>query len=196
MWQTPWSTQTSLSRPMARSPRSQYPGRAPLTPQRASPISIVIWMTSSQRCRGAQIANTELGWILDIEAGTSTLPERKLEELLTLVGIPATQRRMVRKGLERLVGKLRSMHLAVPGVVAHLFHIQRALNQRGVDRVWLSPAFHCKLANWKELARPPGGVQANVPGRNCQSGTHLSRVLRHVRTKSGRCVARPGQNGS
>ena len=35
-----------------------------------------------------------LGWILDTEAGTFTLPERKLEELLTLVGIPATQRRM------------------------------------------------------------------------------------------------------
>ena len=91
-------------------------------------------MTSSQRCRGAQIANTELGWILDTEAGTSTLPERKLEELLTLVGIPVTQRRMVRKGLERLVGKLRSMHLAVPGAVSHLFHIQRTLNQGGVDR--------------------------------------------------------------
>ena len=47
-----------------------------------------------------------IGWILDTEAGTITLPERKLEELLTLVDIPATQRRMVRNDLERLVGKL------------------------------------------------------------------------------------------
>ena len=31
----------------------------PLTPERASPVYIVIWMTSSQWCRGAQIANTE-----------------------------------------------------------------------------------------------------------------------------------------
>ena len=38
-----------------------------------------------------------LGWILDTEAGTVTLPERKLEELLTLVVIPPTQRRMGRK---------------------------------------------------------------------------------------------------
>ena len=30
-----------------------------------------------------------LGWILDTEAGTITLPERNLEELLTLVDIPA-----------------------------------------------------------------------------------------------------------
>ena len=44
-----------------------------------------------------------LGWILDIEAGTFTLLERNLEELLTLVGIPATKRRMGRKDLERLV---------------------------------------------------------------------------------------------
>ena len=43
------------------------------------------------------------------------------------------------------------MHLAVPGLVAHLFHIQHALNQGGLERAWLSPAFHCKLANWKAL---------------------------------------------
>ena len=47
--------------------------------------------------------------------------------------IPPTQRRMGRKDLERLVGKLRFMPLAVPGAVAHLFHIQRVLNQGGVD---------------------------------------------------------------
>ena len=35
-----------------------------------------------------------LGRILDTEAGTVTLPERKLEEILTLVDTPATQRRM------------------------------------------------------------------------------------------------------
>ena len=44
-----------------------------------------------------------LGCILDTEAGTVTLPERKTEEILTLVDIPATQRRMGRKDLERLV---------------------------------------------------------------------------------------------
>ena len=76
-----------------------------------------------------------MGWILDRETGKVTLPYRKLEELLTLVDIPPTQRRVVRKNLERLVGKLCSMHLTVSGSVAHLFHIHRALNQEGVDRV-------------------------------------------------------------
>ena len=75
-----------------------------------------------------------LGWILDTEAGTATLPERKLKELLTLVNILATQRRMRQKDLEHLEGKFLPTHLAVPGEVAHLFHIQRVLNQGGVDR--------------------------------------------------------------
>ena len=67
------------------------------------------------------------------------------------MNIPITQRRMGRKDLERLVAKLRSMHLAVPGAVSHLFHIQRALNQVVVDQAWLSPAFHINLADWKAL---------------------------------------------
>ena len=41
------------------------------------------------------------------------------------------QRHMGRKELDRLVWKLRSMHLAVPGAVAHLYHIQHALSQGG-----------------------------------------------------------------
>ena len=47
-----------------------------------------------------------LGWILDTEAGTVTLPERKLQGLCDLLAIPTTLRRMDRKGLECLVGKL------------------------------------------------------------------------------------------
>ena len=49
---------------------------------------------------------------------------------------------MGKKDLERLVGKILSMHLAVPGAVTHLFHIQHALNQEEVDQAWLSPAFN------------------------------------------------------
>ena len=32
------------------------------------------------------------------------------------------------------MGKLQSMHLAVPGAVANLYHIQHALAQGGGDR--------------------------------------------------------------
>ena len=38
---------------------------------------------------------------------------------------------MGRKELESLVGKIRSMYLTVPGVVVHLYHLQRALAQGG-----------------------------------------------------------------
>ena len=52
-----------------------------------------------------------LGCILDRELGTFTLPDRKLKEFLTLVYIPATQRRMGRKDLERL----NWLFLSLPG---------------------------------------------------------------------------------
>ena len=51
------------------------------------------------------------------------------------------------KDLERLVGKLRSMHLAVAGVVAHLYHIQRTLTHVGTDRAWLSPDFYREITD-------------------------------------------------
>ena len=72
---------------------------------------------------GWACAKEVLRWILDMGAGAVALPERKLEELLTLVDTPTTQRRIGRKYLERLIGKLRPMQLTVPREVAHLFHI-------------------------------------------------------------------------
>ena len=51
------------------------------------------------------------------------LLERKLQNLLTLLDLPATKFRIFQKHLEPLIGKLRSMHLEVPGAVAHLYHI-------------------------------------------------------------------------
>ena len=109
-----------------------------------------------------------LGWTLDTEAGTVTLLERKLQELLTLVDILETQRWMVRKDLERLVGKLLSIHLALPGPVSHLFHIQHALTQGGMYRAWISPAFHHEIADWRELM-----LQAADRPR------YLDKIIRH-----------------
>ena len=103
---------------------------------------------------------------------------RPSDELLTLVDISATQRRMVQKDLERLVGKPRSMHLAVPGAVAHLFHIQSALNQGGVDRAWLSPAFHCEIANWKAITL-----------QSASRPTHLAEIVRQEPIHLGFCDA-------
>ena len=94
------------------------------------------------------------------------------------MNIPPTQRRMGRKDLEHLVGKLRSMHLAVPGAVAHLLHIQCALNQGGVDRAWLFLAFQRELADWKKLAL-----------QTASRPMHLSVIVRQEPTHIGFCDA-------
>ena len=80
--------------------------------------------------------------MVDIESVTVALTNHKLQELLTLMDILSAQRRIVQKELDRLVGKLRSMYLMVPGVVAHLYYIQRTLAHEGDDRAWLLPYFH------------------------------------------------------
>ena len=85
---------------------------------------------------------------------------------------------MGRKELERLVGKLRSVHLAVPGAVAHLYHIQRALAQAGTDRAWLSPALHCEIADWKMLAY-----------QTSDRPTHLAKIVYRKPTHLGYCDA-------
>ena len=72
------------------------------------------------------------------------------------------------------------MHLAVPGAVAHLFHINRALNQGGMYQVWLSPDFHLELAYWKALA-----LQA------ASRPTHLTEIVHREPTHLGFCDA-PG----
>ena len=119
-----------------------------------------------------------LGWIIDTKAGTIALPERKLQELRDLLDIPTSQRRMGRKELEHLLGKLRSMHLVVPGAVAHLYHIQCALSQAGTDRAWLSSDFYREIADWNMLA----DQTANRP-------THLAEIVRRKPTHLGLCNA-------
>ena len=85
---------------------------------------------------------------------------------------------MEKKELERLVGKLRSMRLSVPGAVAHLYSIQRTLSQAGTDRAWLSPDFHREIADWIMLA----DQTANRP-------THLVEIVRSEPTHLGFCDA-------
>ena len=58
--------------------------------------------------------------MVDTEAGTLPLLERHLWEVLSLLAIPATHHWIGLKELERLVVKLCSMHLAVPGAAVHL----------------------------------------------------------------------------
>ena len=62
--------------------------------------------------------------MVEIKSGTVALPERNIQELLNLMDIPATKRHIVVKYMEHLIGKLCYVNLAVPGEVAHIYHIQ------------------------------------------------------------------------
>ena len=74
---------------------------------------------------------------------------------------------MGRKYLERLVGKLCYMHLAVSGAVAHLYHLQRALAQAGKDNAWLPPEFYRDITDWRILAE-----------QTASRPTHLAKIIR------------------
>ena len=65
------------------------------------------------------------------------------------------------------------MHLLVPGAMDHLFHVQRALNQGGMDRAWISPAFHRELADWKALALQAASRPMHLAEGVRQELTHL-----------------------
>ena len=57
--------------------------------------------------------------------------------------------------------------------MAHLFHIQRALNQGGVDQAWLFPAFRCKLIDCKAFALQAASRLTNLAEIVHQEPTHL-----------------------
>ena len=97
--------------------------------------------------------------MIKTEAGMVVLLERKLQELNKLLAIPAMQRRIVRKDLDCLVGKILFVHLVVPGAAAHFYHIQCTLKQVDEDRAWILPKFYQEIDDWetlvaKTVARP------------------------------------------
>ena len=100
-------------------------------------------------------------------------PGAKIQEVTNLVDIPETQRRMDQKDLERLVEKIHSMHLVVPGAVAHLFQIQCAMTQGGVDQAWLSPALHCEIADCRGLTLQAAARPTDLANIFCREPTHL-----------------------
>ena len=65
-----------------------------------------------------------LGLVLVSEAVTFQLTSRGLKELKALLDISRTQRVIAVPKLRSLIGKLQSMHLAVPGAIVHFFYIQ------------------------------------------------------------------------
>ena len=100
-----------------------------------------------------------LGWPINAQYGTLRLPSKRLAELRILLSIPPYQRRMATKKLERLIGKLRSIHLAIPGAVGHFYHLQMALtaaNHSSRATSYLYKDFHRDLQFWISLCSDMG----------------------------------------
>ena len=94
-----------------------------------------------------------LGWIPNSEKGTFQLPSFCLKDLKSLLSISPIQRQIPFSKLCSLIGKLRSMHLTVPGAIGHIFFIQKALTKVGMaSKAYLSKAFHWEIAHWQRLS--------------------------------------------
>ena len=68
-----------------------------------------------------------LGWVVENEKGTPMLSSKRKEKILFLLGNPQKSCRMAANSLERLIRKLRPMHLAVPGAIGKFYAMQVAL---------------------------------------------------------------------
>ena len=84
-----------------------------------------------------------LGWIINSEKGTFQLPHCRLKELKSLLAIYPSQQQLPVSKIRSLIGKVRSMHLAVPGAIGHLLYIQEALTKEGTaSQANISKAFY------------------------------------------------------
>ena len=90
-----------------------------------------------------------LVWILNTKQGALQLSEKRHLELQELLDISSNQRRISVDKLRHLIGKLRSLHLAVPGAIGHFYHLQTALTHAGTIRqAYISKGFHQDIAHW------------------------------------------------
>ena len=92
-----------------------------------------------------------LGWIIDTWNSTLRLSQKQIADLLHQLNIPSIQQKIRRKRLEVLVGKLRSMHLAIPGAISHFFYLQQALTKATPKLAYMSNNFHKEIQYWQQL---------------------------------------------
>ena len=93
-----------------------------------------------------------LGWIINTVDMTLHLPPRRVERLgEILASLPPTQKRTSLKKWHKVLGKLRSMSLAIPGA-RHMFsHMQQAISKRVGGRVTLTRDVHHALDDFRWL---------------------------------------------
>jgi hypothetical protein len=86
---------------------------------------------------------TLLGWILDSLAYTIELPPRRLRRLLAILEeLPRSKRRIATKRWQQILGELRSMVLAVPGLRGLFSLLQEALRHEVRQRIRFTDEMH------------------------------------------------------
>ena len=116
---------------------------------------------------------------MNTKQGTLLLPEKRRLELQELLNISSNQRRISVNKLRRLIRKLRSLHLAVPGAIGPFYHLQTALTRAGTSRrAYISKGFQWDIAHWiflctEVLSRP----------------TFIAEILQQMWTALGFCDA-------
>ena len=145
------------------------------TPYRKEPASV---KKLKQGDANWATCKTILGWILDTEAMTLTLPPRRLARLAAiLTSIPPTQKRTTVARWHQLLGELRSMTLAIPGSRGLFSHMQEALRHCDTtQRLSLHRGVHDALSDFRllhqDLARRPTRLYELVPLTPTVDGAH------------------------
>ena len=95
-----------------------------------------------------------LGWMIDTNRGNLALSSKKRPDLISLLDIPNSQRHKYSKKLERFIGKLRSIHFAMTGVIWHFYTMQVTLTCTRAGKrsaVKLSARFHQDIKLWSNM---------------------------------------------
>jgi hypothetical protein len=84
-----------------------------------------------------------LGWIIDTCRETIELPQRRLDRLWAILhDLPRTKTRIAVSAWQQILGELRSMTLAVPGLRGFFSLLQEALRDVHQKRIRLTSAAH------------------------------------------------------
>ena len=108
----------------------------------------------------------DLGWLLNTELRTVQLPESRVIRLNEILAkLPREKKRVSKKVSYQVLGKLRSMVLAILGGRGLFSALQRAL-RRTTGRIRLTQAVHDKLDDWRCLTRDLHSRPTRLAGTN------------------------------
>ncbi len=94
---------------------------------------------------------TILGWDIDTENMSLTLPDHRKTRLLALLSDTNTKTRISRRNWQQLLGELRSMAMALSGAKFHFSILQNALTHQQGRRLRLTSLIRTALHDWKQL---------------------------------------------